>query len=63
VREDGGNQVVFVHRDGRVERRAVRLGQARGADQEITAGLSEGEQVVIKGLEGLRDGARIRIKG
>ncbi len=63
VRDDGGNQVVFVHRDGRVERRAVRLGQARGADQEITAGLSEGEQVVIKGLEGLRDGARIRIKG
>jgi RND family efflux transporter MFP subunit len=63
VREDGGSQVVFVHRGGRVERRAVRLGQARGSDQEITAGLSEGEQVVVKGVEGLRDGARVRVKG
>jgi RND family efflux transporter MFP subunit len=63
VREEGGSQVVFVYRDGRVERRAVRLGQARGNDQEVLAGLSDGEQVVAKGLEGLRDGQRVRIKG
>src|SRR5205807_3867728 len=28
--EDGGTTAVFVHREGRVERRAVRLGQVRG---------------------------------
>src|SRR5262249_55784055 len=28
--EQGGTTAVFVHRDGKVERRAVRLGQARG---------------------------------
>src|SRR5512138_4037722 len=28
--EDGGTTAVFVHKDGKVERRAVRLGQARG---------------------------------
>ena len=56
VREEGGSQAVFVHRDGRVERRAVRLGQVRGNDQEVLAGLSEGEQVVVTGVEGLRDG-------
>jgi len=63
VREEGGVQVVFVYREGRVERRAVRLGQARGNDQEVIAGLSNGEQIVVKGLEGLRDGLRVRIKG
>ncbi len=63
VREEGGSQVVFVYRDGRVERRAVRLGQARGNDQEVVAGLSDGEQVVAKGLEGLRDGQRVQIQG
>ena len=63
VREEGGSQVVFVYRDGRVERRAVRLGQTRGTDHEVIAGLSDGEQIVVKGLEGLRDGSRVQLKG
>src|SRR5574337_1328574 len=63
VREESGVQVVFVYREGQVERRAVRLGQARGNEQEVLAGLSDGEQVVVKGLEGLRDGQRVKIKG
>jgi multidrug efflux pump subunit AcrA (membrane-fusion protein) len=63
VREEGGSQVVFVYRDGRVERRAVRLGQVRGTEQEVVAGLSDGEQVVVRGLEGLRDGLRVQRKG
>ena len=61
VREEGGTTVVFVVRDGRAERRAVRLGQARGDDQVVTAGVSAGEQVVVAGLEGLRDGQRVQI--
>ncbi len=63
LREEGGSPVVFVYSDGRVERRAVRLGQARGDNQEVVAGLSDGEQVVVKGLEGLGDGQRVRIQG
>jgi len=39
------------------------LGQVHGNDQEVIAGLSSGEQVVVKGLEGLREGLRVRIKG
>jgi RND family efflux transporter MFP subunit len=62
VREEGGSQVVFVYRDGRVERRSVRLGQTRGNDQEVVAGLSGGEQVVVNGFEGLREGLRVRLK-
>jgi len=63
IREEGGNQVVYVLRDGRVERRAVRLGEARGSEQEVTGALADGEQVVVKGLDGLRDGQRVQKKG
>jgi len=63
IREEGGSQVVYVLRDGRVERRVVRLGQARGSDQEVTGELADGEQIVVKGLDGLKDGQRVRKKG
>jgi len=63
IREEGGSQVVYVLRDGRVERRAVRLGEARGSEQEVTGTLTDGEQVVVKGLDGLRDGQRVQKKG
>jgi RND family efflux transporter MFP subunit len=62
VRDDGGSKIVYLYRDGRVERRAVRVGSARGNDEEIVAGLSGSEQVVISGFEGLRDGDRVAVK-
>ncbi len=62
VREEQGKQVVFLVRDGRLERRAVRLGAAHGSEVEVIAGLTAGEQVVVKGLEGLREGQRVEIK-
>ena len=60
--EEGGTTAVYVHRQGKVERRAVRLGQARGNEQEIVAGLSAGEQVVTTGATQLRDGQSVRVK-
>jgi len=60
--DEGGTTAVFVHRDGKVERRAVRVGQARGNDQEVIAGLSDGEQVVTTGAKQLRDGQSVRVK-
>jgi RND family efflux transporter MFP subunit len=60
--EEGGAAVVFVHREGRVERRAVRLGDVRGNDHEVIAGLSDGEQVVTSGVKELRDGQAVRLK-
>lgn len=62
ARKDNGTDVVFVFRNGRAERRAVRLGGKRGNDQEILAGLADGDQVIIGGLEGLRDGTEVEIK-
>nr|WP_242476996.1 efflux RND transporter periplasmic adaptor subunit [Halochromatium glycolicum] len=45
----------------RVERRAVQTGIRRGGWVEITSGVSAGEQVVVSGLQGLRDAMRVRI--
>lgn len=62
VRDEAGQAVVFLYRNGRVERRAVRLGSARGNDQEILAGVAEGDQVVLRVPQGLRDGAPVELE-
>jgi RND family efflux transporter MFP subunit len=62
LRTSDGAQVLFVYRNGVVERRAVRLGNAHDNDQEIIAGLNDGDQVVVRGAENLRDGAKVEVK-
>jgi len=62
VRDDGGKRIVFVVRDGRLERRAVTVGESRASDIEIMAGVNPGDAVVVQELEGLRDGQRVKIK-
>ncbi|MBI4916243.1 MAG: efflux RND transporter periplasmic adaptor subunit [Acidobacteria bacterium] len=62
VRNEAGSPVVFLVREGRLERRAVKVGADRGADVEVLAGLSDGEQVVAVGPADLEDGQRVRVK-
>jgi RND family efflux transporter MFP subunit len=62
VRDAEGKTMVFLFRDGKLERRAVSLGASRGTDVEVTAGLSPGDQVVVKGPGDLRDGQRVKVK-
>ena len=63
VRQDGGQTVVYLIRDGRLERRAVRVAAGpEGEDAEIEAGLAPGESVVVTGPEELREGQRVRVK-
>jgi RND family efflux transporter MFP subunit len=62
VRTVDGQSVVFIDRDGVLERRAVGLGLEIGADIEITAGLAPGDKVVVEGPAGLRDGQRIKAR-
>jgi RND family efflux transporter MFP subunit len=59
VRRDGGQSLVYVVQDGRVERRVVRTGRDRGADIEVVAGLRSGESVVAQSAEQLKDGQRV----
>ena len=62
VREAEGKQVVFVLRDGAVERRAVSIGDTLGSDVAVLAGLTAGERVVVRGPSDLRDGERVSVK-
>ncbi len=62
VREEAGQKVVFLFRAGRVERRAVRVAGIRGNEQEVLAGVNDGDKVIVSGFEGLRDGQRVEIK-
>ncbi|MBZ5588728.1 MAG: efflux RND transporter periplasmic adaptor subunit [Acidobacteriia bacterium] len=62
LRQSGGKQIVFLVRDGSVERRAVSVGATRGNDVEILAGLSAGDQVVVAGPEDLHDGQKVKVK-
>jgi RND family efflux transporter MFP subunit len=62
VRRENGAAAVFVYRDGRLERRAIRLGEKRDEDQEVLAGLSPGEEVVAANVKDLRDGQRARLR-
>jgi len=52
--------VVFVVGDGRVERRAVRLGPHEGSNQIVIAGLRPGEVVAISDKT-LNDGDKVRV--
>jgi RND family efflux transporter MFP subunit len=62
IRTVDGKPIVFLDRDGVLERRAVGLGLEIGADVEVTAGLDPGDRVVVAGPADLRDGQRVKVK-
>jgi RND family efflux transporter MFP subunit len=60
IRSADGASIVFVVRDDRVERRAVKVGAEDGGQIEIASGLTPGERVVVDGPATLTDGARVK---
>lgn len=63
VRTLDGRTVVFVLKQDRVERRAVRAGLEEGDQVEVLSGVSAGEQVVVEGPADLKDGDRVKVRG
>jgi RND family efflux transporter MFP subunit len=61
VRSEGETSVVFVVRDGSVERRAVAVGPAVGGRVEVRSGLRPSERVVLDPPPSLADGDRVRV--
>lgn len=55
VREES-DTFVYVYAQGKVEKRAVKLGRLNGGFQEVLEGLTQGEQVVVSGQHQLQDG-------
>jgi RND family efflux transporter MFP subunit len=60
VRTDDGTSVLFVVREDRLERRAVKVGAEDGDQVEIVSGVNAGEKVVLDGPPTLEDGARVK---
>jgi RND family efflux transporter MFP subunit len=58
-----GKDIVFVAKGDEVQARPVRLGAAVGSRMEVLDGLGEGEQVVVRGNERLRSGAKVQVVG
>ncbi|MBN1347345.1 MAG: efflux RND transporter periplasmic adaptor subunit [Phycisphaerae bacterium] len=59
IRHRDGRDIVWLVRDGRVERRAVALGAARGDEVVVSGGLSGGERVVVEGPDTLAEGVSV----
>jgi len=62
VRDDGGQKIVFLVSQQKLERRAVNLGANRGNDVEVMAGISPGDMLVVRGGADLRNGQAVDIK-
>jgi HlyD family secretion protein len=61
LRRDGEQDIVFVVKEGRAERRAVRVAGTEGERVKLASGVTEGEVVVIEGPAELKDGDRVTV--
>lgn len=59
IEHEDGESIVYVVKDGVVERRRVTAGIESGDQTQILSGLEAGEEVVNSGVSGLRDGSRV----
>ena len=62
IRTVDGRAIVFVLKQDRVERRAVRAGLEEGDQVEVLSGVSSGERVVVEGPVDLKDGDRVKVR-
>ena len=56
----GDQHFVWVVKDGRVSRHQVTVGRATGEVVEVTAGLTEGDQIIARGTDLVREGQPVR---
>ena len=60
VRNADGRDVVWIVRDGRLQKRDVDAGPVSGNFREIRSGLSGGEQLLVGGIETPKEGQRVK---
>ena len=61
VQKVNGRDVVWVVKDRKVERRAVAVAQVTGDEATLSAGLFDGETVVIQTSQALSDGVKVTV--
>ena len=62
VVSEGLRHVVFLVKDGKIERRVIRIGQRQAARVEVVEGLQPGETLVVRGVQRVRAGAPVNAK-
>jgi len=62
VVKDGDASFVWVVRDGKVEKRAVTVGESKDGQVAVTQGLEGGESIVVDAPRRLRDGAAVELQ-
>ncbi len=61
VQKAGERNIVWVVKEGRVERRAITLGQAEGDEVGVASGLNVGESVLLNPPPGLKEGSPVKV--
>jgi RND family efflux transporter MFP subunit len=61
VRNDAGDDVVWLVVDGRASRRAVEAGPVMADEREVRSGLEGGETLILDPPAGLVEGARVKV--
>ena len=61
--EDGGEPAVYVVRDGKAARSALKLGYDEAGWVEVREGLQAGDAVVVAGKAALREGSAVQVLG
>ncbi len=61
VRRDGEQDIVFVMKDGKAERRAVKVASADGNNSRLASGVAEAETVIVEAPPELKDGDKVKI--
>ena len=61
VQANGGTGVLFVIKNDKLERRAVKLGGKSSEGQQVLSGLSAGESVAVGDMSKFSDGAKVQI--
>lgn len=61
VQKSGERNVVWVVRDGRVERRAITVGGSENGEVTIASGLNASESVILNPPDGLADGRQVKV--
>jgi len=61
--ESEGEHFAWVVRGGKARRRQIEVGRRSYQEAQVLSGLEEGDQVVVSGSRGLKEGARVKASG
>lgn len=62
VQLGGDGEFLYVVKDGKVTRRTIKVGPVMGEQTVIREGVAQGEEVVTRGIDHLREGSKVEVE-